>query len=796
MSHINKLNMTMKRITHYLASIIVGIALFSCDNYYESNVTEKSVTFMVGIDKDTPYASEIILSSDVAVNNSAAIISNQTWTIEGNDDSNAFWCGLFTDESCETRLTSGENSCTFHFKIERNPDVKDRAAMFEFILSPSGARRSLKIIQRQEPIQITAARMSITLSSNAVSEQVAMYSNVPVEFIVVPADAASWLSVVTSNNLVGNFNMEFALQENTSDTKREAQIIARNTEYNVADTIYINQMAPMIEIVFTDNFTAEGNFAQPATMSNVISWTNDVCPNMTTQIIEVRSAVTEELWDKIECDAMQALATFNLSAWITVPENRIKYGEQLTEMIVNVQLYVEGDMMANGAIRVNPYFPVGKGTLAEPHEIYNLGQLNSVRLWLGGNYLLKQNIDLSASVNGVSDVVNEKYFTGAANILPIGVCGLVGTEDDKPFSGTFDGGGKVIANLKMNSTVDDDKPYGIGLFGAMSGTSSTQRASIKNLTVTGEINAAGRRFVAGIVGKINNYADMDNCVNMVDVSVKRETAASYYFSSSVGGVVGQAGNLDANNVKPVDNNLQRISNKADVTISNCVNRGNVTVEQGLIAFGGVAGGGTGSFVRCANVGTVVVSVVNSSSGHRVGGIVGYFCGTEIKECFNAGVIDGGWAHIGGIVGAIIPANDVTQDSGARIADCYNAGTINYSSQGATRPAGIVGNLNSYAIYSISNCYNAGTINILAPSSATGSGITGINGSIESTSGCVVLAGSADVLNYPAPVDENNVKSATQEEMSMSGTFTGWDFNNVWAMGSTAPYLKHNNHLIE
>ena len=165
------------------------------------------------------------------------------------------------------------------------------------------------------------------------------------------------------------------------------------------------------------------------------------------------------------------------------------------------------------------------------------------------------------------------------------------------FSGTFDGCGHTISGLNVQgSTVNQ------GLFAAIN------KATIRNLNVSGTVSCGTKNYVGGIVGKVQ-AGTIENCS----------------FSGSVtGGYTGGiAGGLNGNNV----------------TISGCANLAAVT---GTTA-GGILGywKNTAAIRDCYNTGSVTGSA-------KAGGIVGQLNKGTIENCYSIGDIGGKASQKGGI----------------------------------------------------------------------------------------------------------------------------------------------------
>ena len=165
------------------------------------------------------------------------------------------------------------------------------------------------------------------------------------------------------------------------------------------------------------------------------------------------------------------------------------------------------------------------------------------------------------------------------------------------FAGTFDGCGHTISGLNVQGSTANQ-----GLFAAIN------KATIRNLNVSGTVSCGTKNYVGGIVGKVQ-AGTIENCS----------------FSGSVtGGYTGGiAGGLNGNNV----------------TISGCAN---FAVVTGTTA-GGILGywKNTAAIRDCYNTGSVIGSA-------KAGGIVGQLNKGTIDNCYSIGDIGGKASQKGGI----------------------------------------------------------------------------------------------------------------------------------------------------
>ena len=191
-----------------------------------------------------------------------------------------------------------------------------------------------------------------------------------------------------------------------------------------------------------------------------------------------------------------------------------------------------------------------------------------------GTYLLKRNLDMLGAPSGGAILAPRPH-----NWTPIG--------NGAPFTGTFDGAGKALANLYCKDIVSH---VPLGLFSKVDG------GSIKNLHIQSGV-VWGIHSVGGIVGAML-AGTIENASNNALVQGDEK----------VGGVVGE-------------NNG---------TITACRNTGMVVGNH--MVMGGVAGYNNGYIIACYNTGTVEGGAF---SGTGPGGVVGENNGT-LSACYNAG----------------------------------------------------------------------------------------------------------------------------------------------------------------
>ncbi|MCL2758912.1 MAG: hypothetical protein FWD22_01725 [Treponema sp.] len=172
------------------------------------------------------------------------------------------------------------------------------------------------------------------------------------------------------------------------------------------------------------------------------------------------------------------------------------------------------------------------------------------------------------------------------------------------FTGKFYGNGKVISNLSITNSGNNQ-----GLFGYIGTDGEVVNLGLVdvNIVVTGQ-------YVGGIAGY--NFGEIFNCFVTGNISGM----------NAVGGVVG-------------DNSFK---------IENCFSEANI---KGYRNLGGVIGANqtTGNVKNCYATGDIDYNSVGTGMAQSYGGVAGYNGGT-IEFCYATGTVKDGPLNVGGIVG--------------------------------------------------------------------------------------------------------------------------------------------------
>lgn len=243
---------------------------------------------------------------------------------------------------------------------------------------------------------------------------------------------------------------------------------------------------------------------------------------------------------------------------------------------------------------------------------------------VGGVYQITKETELhwfASEVNSGNTAISARLLNDLAltsgNWYPIGKTGHA-------YTGTFDGDGHKITNLKVELAQDE-----VGFFGLIGAGGKVQKLHVQGtVKATGTANQTGG--IAGVMSDTEGVASITDCTFEGTVSG----------GSQVGGIVGSVG---------LNNKVERCG--SDATVS------------GSERIGGIAGACSyGNIYYCRNRGKV-----GAENAKHVGGIVGdmqnyaVVCGS-----YNTGSVTG-TDYLGGIAGEVYVASAPL--------GCYNTGDV-------------------------------------------------------------------------------------------------------------------------
>jgi len=361
----------------------------------------------------------------------------------------------------------------------------------------------------------------------------------------------------------------------------------------------------------------------------------------------------------------------------------------------------------------------GTGTVTDPFLVSNVTSLQKVGSGTDGwslsvHYKQTADIDLSS----------------VQNWTPIGT-------DTTPFTGSYDGNGKIISHLVIKSTSNGSYQ---GFFGQISGSAVVENVGLMNCGII------GNTFIGGVVGY--NEGTIQNCYATGNVSCS---------GSTVGGVAG--------------------ANTG--TIRNCYASASVSGTN----VGGLVGANLGTVQNCYATGNVTIDHVNTNTGGGVyqddfgfaGGVVGMNIGT-VENCYATGsVYNSSVSHsgsaLGGVVGGLVAGYiiDNTTLSEGTVQNCV---ALNHDLSATN--SSLIGRIAGEAT-------NGSVAPILKNNYGRGDMMTNI--------------GSPAWKNDKNDQDGANVTSANWGSHSWWTTAgnwdtAGWDFTSVWQWGGSLPVLRN------
>ena len=395
----------------------------------------------------------------------------------------------------------------------------------------------------------------------------------------------------------------------------------------------------------------------------------------------------------------------------------------------------------------------GDGSVDKPYEISTAAELAWFRDYVNNesqyaSATLTEDIDLSEFCHAADAATNTEELSW----VPIG--------NGRMYCGTFDGNGKKIRNLYINSTIMYK-----GFFGYANG------GSIKNITFDNAKVKNTHYNGTGILTGAFEKCTIENIKTLANCSVE----GTY----NTGGIAGTGtGN-----------------------ISNCENRAMV---NGTNNVGGIVGNSSDNTISsCANYG----AVTGTKSG--VGGMVGFFISGTIQNC----------ANYGDISGADYVGNQIGYASICNLNNVLGIGNVTATTSQSGLLAGVIMDSSSTAAGILA--YNSSAKLTINGIEQTGDAVTAIGiSSLSSTrrikaftaeqlkSGLVafILQGNAsesakwgqklNTDDYPILGSTNKVYSDSPITMKCSGELEGTGtFTNTKPAQEGTFTMQHGNSII-
>jgi len=236
----------------------------------------------------------------------------------------------------------------------------------------------------------------------------------------------------------------------------------------------------------------------------------------------------------------------------------------------------------------------------------------------------------------------------------------IGTPEDRPFRGVFDGNYKTISNFRLHS---EEGSY-LGLFGIVDGAS----ARIVNVTLLDpDVAGDNGRYVGALVGLVSN-GTFANC---------HVRGGSIRGASFVGGLIarkaGGTAVTDCTTVGTVRGGARvggLIGANLGADVTRCHAAGEVWGDASSWSVAGLIGENESAEVTACHADSKV------QGNDRVGGLIGDNIRGTASRCWADGTVQGN-TNVGGLIG---------QNTGGKTYDCYAMAAVT----GGTPVGGLVG----------------------------------------------------------------------------------------------------------
>ena len=297
--------------------------------------------------------------------------------------------------------------------------------------------------------------------------------------------------------------------------------------------------------------------------------------------------------------------------------------------LVTMLLLVMAILMPyEGAWAQTPTPPAkGNGSVDKPYEISTAAELAWFRDYVNNesqyaSATLTEDIDLSEFCHAADAATNTEELSW----VPIG--------NGRMYCGTFDGNGKTIRNLYINSTIMYK-----GFFGYANG------GSIKNITFDNAKVKNTHYNGTGILTGAFEKCTIENIKTLANCSVE----GTYNTGGIAGTGTGNISNCENRAMVNGTNNVGGIvGNSSDNTISSCANYGAVTGTESNV--GGMVGFFiSGTIQNCANYGDI-------SGADYVGNQIGYASICNLNNVLGIGNVTATTSQSGLLAGVILDSS--------------------------------------------------------------------------------------------------------------------------------------------
>ncbi len=278
---------------------------------------------------------------------------------------------------------------------------------------------------------------------------------------------------------------------------------------------------------------------------------------------------------------------------------------------------------------------------------------------------------------------------------------------------------------------------------------------------------------AGIVWEVNSGSEQQGstvlrgCYNLGEITVSGEVGS---YTGGIAGSVNYAG------------------------VEQCYNAGRIKASgpaAGIVGWLGFYGDAMSARIeKCFNLGEV-------SARREAAGVVANLNGGTVSACYNMGKIisdkEVDSSHAGQAVGGIAGNCSLTGTSNtgeAVVENCFNCGVIAVENEQANYAGGIIGNAfasGEGTTLTLKHCYHVGKLEHEAAKKGYYGSIAG--GVSEYDQGKIqaqklyYMEDGEPAVGYTHEYELPDTTACTLDQMTQTGTYAEWDFNEIWKKGN-------------
>lgn len=494
-------------------------------------------------------------------------------------------------------------------------------------------------------------------------------------------------------------------------------------------------------------------------------------------------------------------------------------------------------------------FAGGNGTAASPYVITTQTQLDTVRTYLSAFYELGCDVALTGSWTPIG--TESTPFTGSLDGNGHSITGLTLTTYSCENIGLFGVCSNArLSNLWVKTSADGVNAIADQIFHVRAGIlAGYGQMTLENCHTEGKLtfnytsntNYVFVPYYGGLVGFINSPSSITDCSSSADVTVT--TKDDFYAGGLVGlsgatisncrasgqvtvntttplnsadgyagGLAGSAGNVYNSAASGEDGKGVVVNGSVGFgcaylyvggfagncsTISNCSATNSVRVAatatysnslSRYLYLGGFAGRINGTVSNCFSTAPVDASAEYTAQTYlKAGGFAGQaYAGSVISHCCSTGNVAGYAKTTASYQNPVVAAAGFIADNSGSVGNSYATGAESAQAAASWSNATLFATSAGFIVSSggsVTNCYATGKPQkTLGDNADPAAGNGFMNAGTGTVTGCYYdsTTSKCSDTGYGVP--------KTTEELSQAATYTGWDFNTVWAMNAAkSPY---------